>query len=74
MNVILQKRAKKELLENETRQKKRLNQQINQTHVQRMEFQKAVGKNLDLGKALEVSSFIYPYITHNNVYRLCMNH
>ena len=43
-------------MEEQALQKRRLNQQMNQTHILRMEHQKAIGKNVDLHKAYKVSN------------------
>lgn len=48
-------------MEEKELQKKRLDQQMKQTHVQRMERQKAVGKRADLEKVCKVSDYCIWY-------------
>ena len=52
---LLQRKANKELMQEQVQQKKRLTQQMNQTHTVRMEHQRAVSKHTDLQKVCKVS-------------------
>lgn len=51
-------------MEEKEQQKKRLDQQMRQAHVKRMEYQKVVGKHADLQKVCKVSNNACRYVCH----------